>query len=193
MVAVAKELLPLSTVPYLRMARRILFGRGTPKSASVREEVLCPEEATATQPPIYLPGQIERVTGATEHQPVQAEIESMLAPTYRHAATIAYHVKDAVIYDGSVYAGNLKYFVADKALFAGGGEPRHFKHAGLASSTVGTRYFGHWLRDACVQYLLAEKTGTAACLGHTWSDHQRQYAQFFGQDWTLANRATVDE
>src|SRR6185437_8247099 len=186
MTALAKLRLPLSTVPYARLAKRAVLGPGTPSSVAFREEVLCTEETTPTKPPIYLPGQIDRIIGATEHQPLQVEIESMLAPVYRHAATIAYHVKDAVIFDGSVYAGNLKYFVADKSLFTRGAGPRHFKRAGLASSTVGTRYFGHWLRDDCIQYLLAEKAGAAACMGHVWSDHQRQYALFFGQDWTQA-------
>jgi Glycosyltransferase 61 len=193
MVAMAKEWLPLSTAPYVRMAKRVLFGPGTAKSASVREEVLFPEETTVTQPAIYLPGQLDRVTGGTEHQSVETEIKSMLAPTYRHAATVAYHIKDAVIFDGSVYAGNLKYFVAEKALFGSSAEPRHFKLGGLSSSTVGTSYFGHWLRDDCIQYLLAERTGAAICIGHTLSDHQRKYARYFGQDWTPTNRAVIDE
>jgi hypothetical protein len=193
MIAIAKQRLPLSAAPYTRLAKRVVFGPGTPKSVSFREEVLCPEEATVTQPPIYLPGQLDKITGGTEHQSVENEIESILAPTYRHAATIAYHIKDAIILNGSVYAGNLKYFVADKALFDSSGEPRHFKVAGLTSSTVGTRYFGHWLRDDCIQYLLSQRTGAPICIGNTLSDHQRRYALYFDQDWTSTNRAVVDE
>jgi Glycosyltransferase 61 len=193
MIVMPQRSLSIRSAPYARLIKRVVLGPGTPKSASFREEILCPEETTLTQPPIYLPGQLDRVTGATEHQPVQAEIASMLAPKYKHAATIAYHIKDAVLFDGSVYAGNLRHFIADKALFSPSSEPRHLKAAGLASTTVGTRYFGHWLRDDCVQYLLAEQVGTPICVSNPASEHKRKYAAYFGQDWTPTDRAFIDD
>ena len=185
--------MPLRVAPYLRLARRLIHGPGTPESVAIEKEVLCPEETSANPPPIFLPGQIERATSATEHQPLQAEIGSMLAPTYTHAPTIAYHVRDATIFDGSVYAGNLRHFIADTKLFGDGGTPRHLKVAGLASTTVGNRYFGHWLRDDCVQYLLAEQTGATVCISSQTSDHKTRYASYFGQDWTPTDRAVVDD
>jgi len=175
------------------LAKRIFLGPGTPKSVSFEEEVLCPEETAATRPPIFLPGQLDRVTGATEHQPVEAEIASMLAPKYKHAATIAYHIKDAVLFDGSVYAGNLRHFIADKTLFSANSKPRHLRVAALASTTVGTRYFGHWLRDDCIQYLLAERAGTPICVSNPTSEHKRRYSAYFGQDWTPTDRAFIDD
>lgn len=184
----------IRSAPYARLFKRVFLGPGTPKSASYSEEVLCPEETTFTRPPVYLPGQLDRLTGATEHQPLAAEIASMLAPEYKHAATVAYHIKDAVLFDGSVYAGNLRHFVIDKAIFKSGSEPRHLKAAGLASTVVGSRYFGHWLRDDCVQYLLAEKHGTPICVRSNPNyEHKANYATYFGQDWTPTDRAYVDE
>jgi hypothetical protein len=117
----------------------------------------------------------------------------MLATEYKHAATIAYHIKDAVLFDGSVYAGNLRHFITDKALFGSGSEPRHLKAAGLASTTVGSRYFGHWLRDDCVQYLLAENIGSPICVKSNTYEHKAKYAAYLGQDWTPTDRAYVDD
>jgi hypothetical protein len=179
--------------PYVRLIKRVVLGPGTPKSVSYSEEILCPEETKPTRPPLYLPGQLDRLTGATEHQPLEAEIASMLAKEYKHAATIAYHIRDAVLFDGSVYAGNLRHFIADKALFSANSEPRHLKFAGLASTTVGTRYFGHWLRDDCIQYLLAEQSGAPICVSSPASEHKRKYAEYFGQDWTPIDRALVND
>jgi capsular polysaccharide biosynthesis protein len=49
------------------------------------------------------------------------------------------------------------------------------------------------LRDDCIQYLLAERTGAALAIRSPISDQQSQYAGYFGQDWTPTNRAVVDE
>jgi len=185
--------LSLRSAPYARLVKRAIFGPGTPKSVAYDEETLCPEETTLTRPPVFLPGQLDRVTGGTEHSPVAMELASMLATTYTHAATIAYHIRDAVLFDGSIYAGNLRHFIADKAQFGGTGEPRHLKAAGLASTTVGTRYFGHWLRDDCIQYLLAQQAGPPICVRNPVTEHKRKYAAYFGQDLTPTDRAFIDD
>jgi hypothetical protein len=187
-----EKAMPLRMAPYLRLARRLIRGPGTPKSVSIETEVLCPEETSVNSPPIFIPGQIERATSATEHQPLEAEIGSMLASTYTHAPTIAYHVRNATVLDGSIYADNLRYFIADAKLFAGNGITRHLKTAGLASTTVGNRYFGHWLRDDCIQYLLAQRAGAAVCISSEVSDHKTRYASYFDQDWTPTDRAFVE-
>ena len=193
MLSTLENNLALQSASYARMVRRIFRGPGTLASVSSEREVLRPEETTATRLPVFLPGQLDRITGTTGHQSVQAEIASMLAPTYHHAATIAFHIKNAVVFDGSVYAGNLRHFIASKGLFNTKSETRHLKVAGLASSAVGHQYFGHWLRDDCIQYLLAEQTKAPICISGPVSDHKRRYASYFGQDWTPTDRAFVEE
>jgi hypothetical protein len=175
------------------MAQRIFRGPGSLESIASDREVICPEETSENAPPIFLPGQLDRVTSGTEHQPLQEEVQSMLTPTYTNAATIAYHIREAIVFDGSVYARNFRHFIAEKKLFRQGETPRHLKTAGLASTTVGNRYFGHWLRDDCGQYLLAEKTGAALSFTTPAWDHKTRYASYFGQDWTPTDRAAVDD
>jgi capsular polysaccharide biosynthesis protein len=179
--------------PYMRLARRVLRGRGTLDSIASETVLLCPPETSEHEPPVFLPGQLDRLTAGTEHQPLEAEIQSMLATTFTHDATIAYHIRDAVIYDGSAYAGNLRHVIADKNLFSASDTARYLKTAGLASTYVGNRYFGHWLADDCVQFLLAETTGAAACFSTPAWPHKARYANWFGQDWTPTDRAVVDD
>jgi len=185
--------LPLSLAPHARLIRRVFTGAGSLQSASFRQEILCKEETTTTRPAVHLPGQIERATNGTEHQPLRAEIESILAPTYTHAPTVAYHIKNASVFDGCVFAGNLKHFVADRGIFGKGTEPRRLDVAALASSTVGCRYFGHWLRDDCLQYMLAEHAAPPLCIRTQEYHHKDAYAGCFGQDWTPTDRAFVKE
>jgi Glycosyltransferase 61 len=189
----AKKYFWMRAAPYARLIKRVVLGPGSPGSASYRQEILCPEEKQTTRPPIYLSGQLDRLTGATEHLSLEVEIASMLAKEYTHAATIAYHIKDAVLLDGSVYSGNLRHFLADHAAIASDAEARHFESAGLASTSVGCRYFGHWLHDDCIQYLLAEQTGTPICVGDPPWKHRQQYASYFEQDWTPTDRAYVED
>src|SRR6266702_3582125 len=84
-------------------------------------------------------------------------------------------------------------FLSNKTLFSAKSEPRHLRVAGLASTTVGTRYFGHWLRDDCIQYLLAKQVGAPICVSNPASEHKSKYAGYFGQDWTPTDRAFIDD
>jgi hypothetical protein len=198
---------PIRAVPYVRDIKRLFLGAGSIRSAAFRQEVLCAEERARNQPAIFLPGQIERVTGATLlstnssytkeieiTSTKEIEIAAATSETGTHAPTIAYHIKDAVLFDGSIYHGHLKHLIADKSLFnAPNSKPRHLKTAGLASSRLGNTFFGHWLADDCIQYLLAEENGPPLCLRRpTYRDHQQQYESYFDQDWTPIDRAWID-
>jgi hypothetical protein len=181
-----------STAPYRRLLRRVFLGSGSPETVAFQRDLLCPAETTQTRPPIFLPGQLDRITGTTGHQSVGAEIESMLAAEYTHAPTIAYHVRNAVLYRGSVYAENMRYFIADASSFQGNSDPLHYAHAALANTAVGHQFFGHWLRDDCLQFILAAKYASPLCVQIALSPHMEQYAAHFGQDWTGTSHAIVD-
>ncbi|MGJ4892979.1 glycosyltransferase 61 family protein [Bradyrhizobium sp. HKCCYLRH3099] len=189
----SRESAKLRLSPYLRLAERIVRGPGSLESVATERELLCAEETADNPPTIFLPNQLERVTSGTEHRPLADEIESMLAPTYTHAATIAYHVKDAAVLDGSIYSRNFRHFIADKIERNHSGAVPHLKTAGLASTAVGHRYFGHWLRDDCLQYLLARETGAIINFTTPAWTHKPHYATLFGQTWNPIDRAIVDD
>ena len=187
--------LPVRAFPLTRGIKRLFWGPGTLESASCRQEILCAEERAIRRPAIFLPGQLERVTGTGAYSTKEGQIAAATSSTATHAPTIAYHIENAVLFDGSIYAGRLKHFVADKSLFnSSTSEPRHIKTVGLASSFMGTRFFAHWLTDDCIQYLLAEKNGQPLCLrGPTYREgHQQKYQAYFDQDWTPVDRAWID-
>jgi hypothetical protein len=181
-----------STAPYRRLLKRAFLGPGSPETVAFQRDILCPAETTKTRPPIFLPGQLERVTGTTGHQSLSAEIASMLAAEYKHAPTIAYHVRDAILYRGSVYARNMRYFIANAGSFQDNSHPQHYSHAALATTAVGHQFFGHWLRDDCLQYAIAAKYARPFCVQIELTPHMKQYAAYFDQDWTGTSHAIVD-
>ena len=90
----------------------------------------------------------------------------MISTTVTHAPTIAYHLNNAILFDGSIYAGVAGfpfYPKGDKSLsvsmHVGLVTARH----ALASTYLGTRFFGHWLVDDCTKYLLAEAVAPTIC------------------------------
>jgi len=190
---------PINTVPYVRLLKRLLCGRGSLQSVAHRQEILCPEEKVPSRPAFYSPEQIERITDYKATDPwsqttKELEIAAAVSTMITHAPTIAYHIKDAVLYDGSIYVGGFRHRVGERSFHAGiSSKPSHIKTGALASSYLGTKYFGHWLVDDCTKYLLAEEVGPPLCVSMMRSfEHQQKYEGYFGQDWTPTDRVRID-
>jgi hypothetical protein len=194
-------LLPLRAAPYLRLARRLIAGPGSLESIAYETEILCPEETVAVPPAVFLPGQIERVRdnreedGWVSQQPASIELVDATATQLTSAATIAYHIRDCTIFDGSIYKDNYRYMLHpkdDKSIFSTNPKvEKDYNEGALASSYLGARYFGHWLGDDCTSYLLAEMFGTPICMRRGFADHDACYANWFDQKWDPIDRSHV--
>ena len=191
--------IPVRAVPYVRLAKRLLLGPGSLEDASFQQEILCRDQKTTIPPPVFLPGQLDKVItqkydirgwGRKTREDAIAEVTST-AVTY--APTIAYHIKNAVLFDGCVYIGRFKQPIAHNSLFiSGASEPRPIKTCALASSFLGTKFFGHWLTDDCTRYLLAEKLNTPVCVRMPAYPHRQQYETYLNQSWGPTDRAFID-
>ena len=189
--------IPIRAVPYIRLAKRLFLGPGLPGEIAYQQDVLCPEEKTTIPPAICLPGQIDKVIeqkgDAWGCKTRDAAIAEATSTAVIHARTIAYHIKDAILLDGRIFAGRFKYPIAEASLFTSSSEkPVRIKTAALASSFLGTKYFGHWLTDDCTRHKLAENFGTPLCVRMPGYTHRQQYQTFFSQDWTSTDRAYID-
>jgi hypothetical protein len=176
---------------YQRQLKRLFLGPGTLEATAYRKEVIWPEETVTYLPQIYLDGQIERVVGSPIESTRDQEVERATKLTAYHAPTIAYHLKEVAVIDGSVYSGRLRFFVGDfKA--PSSVEPADFNRAALVSTFYGVRYFGHWLRDDCTHWLLAKEFNLPQ-LGFpgTSGIHVESYKALFDQVLTPTIRAHV--
>jgi hypothetical protein len=194
-------LLPIQLVPFARLAKRLISGRRSLESVAYQVDVLCPQETVTISPAIFLPGQLERVTERLQDPWVpdtnsEAEIAAAVATRISYAPTIAYHIKNAVLFDGSIYAKDYRYPlhpVGDKSVFASTDKRlRHLNIAALASSFLGTRYFFHWLADDCSKYLLADGVAPPLCTRRSAFVDERKYQTYFKQDWSPMDRAHID-
>jgi hypothetical protein len=184
--------IPLRLRPRLRQIQRAFAGPGTLESAAASREILCPEEKTDLNPVIFLPGQLEKVTGAPSESTLAAEIQAMTAREVTHAPTIAYHIRNAALLGGSVYAGRLRHFIFNDRL-AAKTPPVRIEKATLASTFIGLKYFGHWLKDDCTLRLLCEQFGIPLCIRIPTHSHIAKYADYFEQDWsTSIDNALID-
>ena len=189
--------IPINAVPGVRLVKRFILGPGSLEDTSFKQEVMCAEERTTLPPAIFLPDQLERVAEQKIHgwgaKSREEAIAEATATAVVHAPAIAYHIKDATLIDGRLFAGRFKYPIAQKSLYATNvQEPRRFNIAALASSFLGTKYFGHWLTDDSTRFMLAEQFGTPLCARMPVYVHQRMYQKYFEQNWEPTDRAYID-
>jgi len=185
--------LPIKLSPNIRHLKRLFFGPGTARSAARYIEVLCPEERGEVRPSIYLDGQLDKATGAASGTDLAAQLCPVTTRTITHAPTIAYHVENAVLTRGSIYSGNMKYFLYPKLPESTRAAPVHLTRAALASTKLGTQFFGHWLKDDCTLYLLAEKHGPPLSVPPLYTRvDQPHYESLFIQDWGSTIEAHID-
>ena len=191
--------IPVSAVPYVRLAKRLLLGPGSLEDASFQQEILCPDQKTTIPPPVFLPSQLDKVitqkydTRGWGRKTRKDAIAEMTSTAVTYAPTIAYHIKHAVLFDGCVYVGRFKQPIAHTSLFiSSASEPRQIKTCALASSFLGTKFFGHWLTDDCTRYVLAEKLDTTLCVRMPAYPHRQQYQTYFNQSWAPTDRAFID-
>jgi hypothetical protein len=195
-------LFPIWSIPYLRLARRVFSGAGSLASIAYEKEVLCPEESEAIAPAAFLPGQLDRVTQWRRdpwfgQPPISGQIADMISTSVHHPPTIAYHIKSAVLFEGSIYAGKYRYPLhprIDNSVFMSSRHiPEHLDNGALASTYLGTKFFGHWLADDCTRYLLAEEVARVVCARRSAFEHEKEYQAYFGQNWAPIDCAYIDD
>lgn len=177
-----------------REAKFRLFG-GSLSSSSFCIETLCQEEVSEQPTAVYLKEDLDKITGtfhgaAREH--VNSEIKSAIAREVTHAACLAYHLRDAIVYNGRIYAGRYKHFIARNGESS---DPIHSHQAAVVSTSFGLKFFGHWLSDDCLQYEIARDTGVQPLnVSPVAYAHRPYYSAWFEQVWdNPAYRAYVDE
>jgi capsular polysaccharide biosynthesis protein len=110
-----------------------------------------------------------------------------------HAPTIAYYLKNAILFDGCIYLKHFKYPVSERSLFKSARRNCDLERVALASSFLGTKYFGHWLIDDTTRYLLAQDASLPLCVRMPTYGHRAAYEKYFNQDWTPIDRAHIND
>ena len=182
----------LRAAPFLRNVRRFFAGPANRTETAFEQEVLCEGDVSELQPSLFLDDQIEKIRGTTAESTLDVELDDALRRTATNAPTIAFHIKNATLLDGSLYAGRMKHQVANKTAKANN-QISHLETAAVCNSLAGSTYFGHWLADDVLTYMLAERYAKPVCCSpNAPYGHMPFYTKILGQDWTATDQAFIE-
>ena len=184
-----------SLLPVQQMLAKRLAGKSPQSLESVAEKtwVIAPEETVACRPAIYLPHQLDRVTGwlfsSSEHP--RSEIE---AATAIHGATRGFLLKDAWLIDGTLYKGGASQYLSPRAGILPRIRAEHeFGRGAMYCSVGGNRYFGQWLIDDCCTYSLVGDEGVPITIDRPVYGHVQAYMDLLGMKPTQVGSAYFRE
>lgn len=186
------SLLPLAHLVRARLARvpplRAL-GPRAPAELATRRWQLAPPSQAITPPAVFLPGQLERITGwvfADEHP----GREMIGGQAVTHAATLAYELRDAWLVDGVLYKGAACLHLSPRSHRVPQLHVHHeLSDAGIYGSPAGNRWFGQWLMDDCPAYPLARDVGVPVTTARHPGAHATAYEAWLGMRPTVVRSA----
>lgn len=145
------------------------------QDVAVRSWEIAPGETSTVPPAIFLPGQLDRVTGwafIREH-PAYAMAGGFTAG---HAPTRGFLLENAWLIDGTLYKDDAcSYLLRRSRPWPRIRIDREIDRAAVYCTAGGSIYFGQWLIDDCVTYPLAAAEGVPVTTGQSISPHTRGY------------------
>ena len=173
---------------------RLLNGRKTYKDLSDQQWTLCAAESSISPPAIYLPGELDKVTGVVEQTTYENQLERIKGGLTQHAATTAYRLKNVEIHNGYIYKGAMKLpLTTTKESWFNQDKTEYISEAALACTLCGNRYFGNWMADDVLLNLAARELGMAVRTSQKLSPNQIEYSQIFEINSTPVTHAKFKE
>ncbi|WP_255005777.1 glycosyltransferase family 61 protein [Roseovarius sp. M141] len=129
-------------------------------------------------PGIFLPGQIERIRD-TEFGPID-EVIQVLRGGFETSEnpTVAHRFKDVDLVDGVLYAkGHQRHLRSRQTRSLAYRTPSEVMRGTLYESWIGNRWFGSWLLEDSLTYLLAEAQGLPVTTAPEAAYHVPRYEE----------------
>ncbi|SDX72356.1 Protein of unknown function [Ruegeria halocynthiae] len=132
-------------------------------------------------PAVFLPGQLERIED-TEFAPVDAVIRSFRGDFVVHESpTYAHRFRDVDLVDGVIYSKQGRHHLrARQSRSISYNKPTEAMSGVMYESWIGNRWFGSWLREDCLTYLLTEPFGQPVTTASEPSGHVPRYESLLG-------------
>ncbi|NBW48538.1 MAG: glycosyltransferase family 61 protein [Betaproteobacteria bacterium] len=165
--------------------RNLLGERSLQEIATKVEEISPPSEVTRTNA-CFDPGDISKVTDVGMGTTLEFELQRIQAGVSPHKGTYAYELHDVTLMDGALYKFRFKHGISyRKQLTSHTGQVEVVEDGGtLAQSWLGSRYFGHWVRDDIPLAWLAKQIGNPTGIHRPLTPQQLAYAEILGVEFS---------
>ncbi len=185
----------LTTAAIARIARRQLLRRPEPplESMATRSWEVAPGESGKAPPAIFLPGQLERITG-WDFTDTNPSTELLGGVEVHHRPTRAHLIEGAWLLDGTLSKGAACTYLQQRTTRW----PRlrvatEIDHGAIYCTPGGNRWFGQWLLDDCATYPLAVAEGTPLTTQRPLSPHAKVYEDWLGMHPTRLDNAFLHQ
>ncbi|MDP9045243.1 MAG: glycosyltransferase family 61 protein [Pseudomonadota bacterium] len=145
-----------------------------------RSWTVSPLETKMERAAIFLDGELDRVRGVQEETTLEAELARVREGPRQHAETRAYLFKDVTLLSGRLFKGPLNHRMSQLSEEVGAAEEVDMPLAAIASTLMGSIYFGHWMHDDVVMSLAAQALGPAFEVARKRYFHEDGYRHLLG-------------
>lgn len=171
-------------------------GHGQPDLLEVAAEQwdIAPEDRCHVEPAIFLKGQLDKILG-TEFA-THADVVHDFVGDFEvvHGRTVGYRLKDVDLIDGVLYAHGAARHLRKRSRYSLAYRKPETRDTGvLFESWLGNRWFGNYLSDDCITYLLAAEFGHPFTSRSSVSGHIGRYEELLGMNPLRFERAHFDE
>jgi len=173
--------MPYSFAPVAGLLTRLARRRPSFASAAVERWEIAPAERLLRRPATLLSGQLERIrnTEFASPQEVVTVFRGLEDPSV--PATRAMRFRDVDLHDGVLYAGGAEFHLRPRSAF----RPIFRRPEGEISGAIydswpGNRWFGNWIMDDCLTYMLAAAEGTPLTTALQGTGHMSRYEALLG-------------
>lgn len=167
--------------PIFASLRQRLLGQRAMRELATRTDIIQEESVSYYPPAIYLPDQLEKVTATPSDTSWDWELTRLGSGCKRHAPLIRYEFEDVLVFETGFTVGGASFGRYGPLPLASliGAQPRDLARAHYAGNYSTSRYFGHWLRDACATALLTRDNESLILpYGKEWR-HAPEYIRVF--------------
>ncbi len=141
----------------------------------------------------YLDGELERIGAVQEDTTLEAELARLAAGQKLHVETKAYQFTDVRLQGGRLFKGAVSHRLSHLANLPARSEEVELESAAIASTLLGSLYFGHWMRDDSTLQLAVKSLAPTIHIARQTYTHEAGYRGLLSLEERRIERARVRE
>lgn len=146
---------------------------------SVEQSVTVP-----CRPALFDPDQIGRVQKCGFGRTVAGEVEKLVATSFQTTPARVADLRDVVVLGGHVFHAEGRNLLKDDLKLRGlWSMPPRMDHVSVPNTFLGQHFFGHWLRDDCSGFEVAQGLGPVVSVERPVYRDAPAYERLLDQSW----------